>query len=162
MSDLPSRLLSGPVRPSILPPRDLTLVGAEGYSSRTFAAGAHVVGWKPPSTGTPEAYTVSLRRLEDLGGFRIPVPMALFHLESGATSVRMPAGLLQPGEHYVVLVRAVDVEGHSSSGKPFTLGESTNYSSAATLSGLLSIPAGESEVFTGLAAIPYLPPARTD
>ncbi|MFP2931141.1 hypothetical protein ACLESO_39295 [Pyxidicoccus sp. 3LG] len=141
VSNLPSRLLAGPVRPSLLPPRDLTLDGAEGYSSRAFAAGAHVVGWKPPSTGTPEAYTVSLRRLEDLGGFRIAIPTAQFYLEAGATSVRLPAGLLQPGEHYVVLVRAVEVEGHSASGKPFTLGESIDYSSAATLSGLLSIPA---------------------
>ncbi|MFP2931142.1 hypothetical protein ACLESO_39300 [Pyxidicoccus sp. 3LG] len=140
--DVASRLTAGPIVPRILPPRALTLDGTEAYSSRTLAAGAHVVGWQPPSSGAADAYVVVLRRrvFRD-DGFPTFSTEASLYVDGGATSVRLPADLLKPGERYYLTVRAVLAGGYDVSDKPLMLQDRLPYSEAAALSGLLTVPA---------------------
>ncbi|MCP3141566.1 hypothetical protein [Pyxidicoccus xibeiensis] len=140
--DVASRLTAGPIVPRILPPRALTLDGTEAYSSRALTPGAHVVGWQPPSSGAADAYMVILRRRGGRDdGFPTFLTEATLYVDGSATSLLLPAGLLQAGERYVLTVRAILADGYEVSDRPLMLNDRLPYSDAAALSGLLSVPA---------------------
>ncbi|NMO19324.1 fibronectin type III domain-containing protein [Pyxidicoccus fallax] len=142
VSDRVASLSDGPIVPLMRPPRALTLDGTEAYSARTVAPGAHVLSWQPPAAGTPNLYVVTLRRIDDLGdSTRVAVPALTFYVPANLTSVRMPAGHLEPGKHYFVSVRAVHAPGYDIARKPFVLAEQVTESGANTMSGLLTVPA---------------------
>jgi hypothetical protein len=143
VSDRPSVLAAGAIVPRIRPPRNLTLDGTEAYTARTVAAGAHVLAWQPPAAGTPDAYVVNLRRLDKQGNspFRFSMTVGNIYVDGSVTSARVPAGILQPGQLYYLTVRSVLADGYDVSAKPFSLGDRIVSSSAATLSGLLTVPA---------------------
>jgi hypothetical protein len=127
-----------PFVPSIQPPRELTLDGTEAYSSRHLSAGTHVLEWKPPPGANADAYVVTLLR-RAYGGPYGPttVTAARLYTDGSATSVRLPAGLLQPATLYYLTVAAVDVEGRVPP-RPLALFDAADYSEASALSGLLS------------------------
>lgn len=137
VSDRPAALSAGPIVPRVRPPLNLTLDGTQAYTARTIEAGAHVIAWQPPAIGTPNAYVVSLRRY-DSGPF---VPAGNIYLSGSATSVRLPPGLLQPGQHYYFTVRAVRADGYDVSSKPFDLGDQVVVSSGIAVSGVVSVAA---------------------
>ncbi|NMO19325.1 fibronectin type III domain-containing protein [Pyxidicoccus fallax] len=140
--DLTSRLAAGPIVPRIRPPRDLTLDGTVAYGSRSLAEGAHVLGWTPPSGRGADAYEVTLWRREMLSsGASTFVRVSTFYVDESATSVRLPPGLLQPGQHYYVTVGAVLAEGYDVSREPLRLNERAVYSEATAVSGLFSVTA---------------------
>lgn len=140
--DHASRLAAGPVTPRILPPRQLTLDGVEAYSSRPLSVGGHVVGWQPPSGGRADAYRVELRRLDRRAqGGRTAVVVARLYVDGSATSVRLPSGLLQAGQHYYLSVRAFQAEGYDVSEQPLTLDDRIVFGEASAVTGLLSVPA---------------------
>ncbi len=136
-----SQLAAGPIRPGVLPPRDLRVDGLEASSSRTLAAGGHVVSWQPPSQGTPDAYVLSLMLLHSEQEARYFLPEARLYVDGGATSVRLPSHLMQPGQRYALALEAVRSEGYAVSDRPLTLSNRLSVSRAQTLSGLLSLPA---------------------
>jgi hypothetical protein len=143
LSGRPSAIAASPVVPRIRPPRNFTLDGTEAYTARTLTPGAHVIAWQPPSSGVPDAYLVRLQRINRIEGssFRFLVTAGGIYLDGSATSARLPAGLLQPGQHYFLIVRAIQADGYSVSDKPLTLGDRIVTSEAGALSGLLTVPA---------------------
>lgn len=136
-----SQLAAGPIRPDVLPPRDLTVDGLEAYSARTLTAGSHMVSWQPPSQGTPDAYVLRLMFPFRDGEFLVPITEARFFVDGGTTSVRLPPGLMQPGQRYYLVLEAVRSEGYAVSDRPLALFNRLPISRAQTLSGLLSVPA---------------------
>ncbi|NMO19326.1 fibronectin type III domain-containing protein [Pyxidicoccus fallax] len=138
----PSDIGSGPIVPRIRPPLELTLDGTELYTSRTITSGGHVLAWRPPAAGTPNAYVVSLRRLMTDPNIANPyfVPAGFFYTRGSTTSVRLPSGLLQPGNTYFLTVRAVLAPGYDVSNKPFVIDDMVDYSAAHAMSGLLTVP----------------------
>ncbi|MCP3138713.1 hypothetical protein [Pyxidicoccus xibeiensis] len=141
VSDEASRFTGRPLRPGLLPPRELTLDGAEGYTARTFTTGAHVIGWRHPAAGAPDAYRVRVRQMRGDAEFRTTVTAFGFYLDGDATSVRLPADVLQPGQYYFIDVGAIRAEGYDPTGKPFLISDVVTQSTAATVSGLLTVPA---------------------
>lgn len=141
-SDQVSAFAVGPLVPRIRPPRQLTLDGTAAYTARTLEPGSHVLAWQPPAARVPDAYTVNLRRLDKLEDttFRFAVPVGSFYVDGSITSIRLPAGILQPGQFYYLTVRSILAEGYDVSRKPFSLGDRIVVSGANTLSGLLTVP----------------------
>ncbi|MCY1016213.1 hypothetical protein [Pyxidicoccus sp. MSG2] len=141
VQDRPARLAGGPLLPRIQPPRQLTIDGTEAYSSRTLEAGAHVIGWEQPSDGAPDVYLLRLQRLDlDDPGSPFPIPTLQLYVDGGATSVRLPPGVLQPGSHYSLTVESVVSEGYAVGKRPLMLNDRFSISRAAALCGLLSVP----------------------
>jgi hypothetical protein len=141
INDTLSQLAARPIRPRVLPPRGLGVDGMEASSSRTLAAGGHVVSWQPPSQGVPDAYVLSVMKLYREQGTPFFLSSARLYVEGSATSIRLPSHLMQPGERYYLALEAVRSEGYAVSDKPLTLADRVSASRAQTVSGLLSIPA---------------------
>jgi hypothetical protein len=134
----PASTLSGtPILPRIRPPRGLTLDGATAYDPRTVSADSHVLAWQEPSTGAPaDAYVVRVVRLGAPDDERITV-----YLSGRTPSVRLPPGILQPGQRYYFDVRAVLAEGIDVSSHPFMLDNPLRSSIASAVSGVVTVQA---------------------
>ncbi|QSQ19603.1 hypothetical protein JY651_30350 [Pyxidicoccus parkwayensis] len=140
VQDRPGNLSGRPLLPRIQPPRGLTLDGTEAYSSRVVDDGAHVIGWQSPEGGAPDVYLLRLQRidLEDPTHPQ-PVPVAQFYVDGDATSVRLPAEFMEPGNHYSLTVEAVVSDGYAVWNRPLMLNDRYIVSRAAALCGLLSV-----------------------
>jgi hypothetical protein len=143
VSDRPAVLGGQPITPRVRPPRGLTVDGTPAYSARSLSPGSHVIAWQPPASGTPTIYSVGLRRLDlfSENSPRFAVTVASFLVSGSNTTLRLPAGLVEPGKHYYVTVRAILAGSYDFARKPFTLADQIDASSGTAVSGLLSIPA---------------------
>lgn len=142
VQDRPSKLAGQPLRPRIQPPRALTIDGAEAYRSRTLEVGSHVIGWRHPTGGAPDVYLLRLQRIDlDDPASPFPVPVVQLYVDGSATSVRLPSGYLEPGNHYSLSVEAVVSEGYAAWKRPMQLNDRFVVSRAAAMCGLLSVPA---------------------
>jgi hypothetical protein len=134
----PASTLSGtPILPRIRPPRGLTLDGAAAYDPRTVSAASHALAWQEPSTGAPaDAYVVRVMRLGTFDDESIT-----FYLSGKTPFVRLPPGILQPGQRYYFDVRAVLAEGSDVSSQPFMLENPLRSSVASAVSGVVTVQA---------------------
>jgi hypothetical protein len=132
---------TGPIVPRILPPRSLRLDGTECYNARTVSTGAHVIEWQPPPGASASAYVVTLLRRDTTEGSGFIVEIdSRFQTDGSATSLQLPAGLLQPNKQYAFTVRAVLAEGYVPD-RPLMLNDLPEYSYADGLSGPLTTSA---------------------
>jgi hypothetical protein len=113
----PASELSGkPLQPTLGLPQDIRVAGkSTPYDQVTAAVGeTPTITWSAPSLGTPDGYRVDVIDLTDgpskNGAYTLTYNVASFFLTT--PSVRLPAGLLQPGRFYYVQVSAQTRDDH--------------------------------------------------
>lgn len=140
--DHASNLTAGPIVPRIRPPRELALDGTPAYGPRTLSLADHTVSWAPPASGVPDAYRLSVRRLEPLSNTQlVAFAWGSISVDGRSTSAVLPSRLLEPGRHYVLVVEAIRAEGYDVSDRPLMLIDRAVVSRAPAVTGVLSVPA---------------------
>lgn len=135
--DQPSALTAGPVRPRVGSPRGLTVDGADAFTGLSITPGPHVIQWQPPASGAPNAYVVYLYQLR--ASPRAVQSAASFYMSGDTTSVRLPAGILQSGAYYHLIVAAIVAPTYDAVNRPFTLADAVSFGSAEAFSGVLTV-----------------------
>ncbi len=125
--------VSGPVTamagatlaPTLGPPLEVT-VGDKPASGNVSGVGVTpTVRWSPPSLGKPAIYTVTLRRIDPMGGLTRTV--ASFWTRE--TSLTLPPGLMSPGSFYYL---RVGTGGQWNPQSPFKGGNTSAFAAAVT------------------------------
>jgi hypothetical protein len=135
-------LVAGAIVPRISPPRGLAIDGQDAYVARGLE-GSPVVSWTQPELGTPSLYMLRLVRYDapSPGSTQTRVVIATrFFLPGSARSVRLPAGILQPGKDYTVQLVAHTSPGVDLSSAPLVVGNRLPLYSATTVSAVLTTP----------------------
>jgi hypothetical protein len=120
-------LAKGPVSPRLGAPQHLRIGGQDGFSAVTGVGLTPEIQWSAPALGAPDAYAISVRRLEaDQPAQRVA------RIVTTRTSVVIPPGILSAGVSYVLVVTAKT--GYDPA-RPNISG--ATYATADALSGLL-------------------------
>lgn len=121
-------LAGEPVTPRIGSPQHLQIGGQDGSGAVSGVGLTPEIQWSPPTLGKPDAYAVSVRRLEANKSIK-----RVARLVTTGTSVVIPPGILIAGGSYVLVVTART--GYDPA-RPNISG--TTYATADALSGLLT------------------------
>ena len=135
--DQPSVLAAAPIRPRVGSPRGLTVDGADAFTGLSITPGSHVIQWQPPASGAPDAYTVYLYQLR--ASPRGTLLSTSFYMGGDTTSIRLPAGILQSGAYYHLIVAAFVAPAYDAVNRPFNLVDTLPRSSAEAFSGVLTV-----------------------
>ena len=138
VGDTAAALSARPIEPKVLPPRNLRLDGEDASVSGPLALGSHLLSWEHPAAGPPQAYRLTVYQYTVRNGIAQRTTAARFSLNGRFTSLLLQPDLLQPGSHYVFFLNAIaspeyTVEDQNTLWRP-------PYSTASTLSGMLSTP----------------------
>jgi hypothetical protein len=125
VSGPPSEMLDAALKPSLGPPLDVTIADKPTSGTIDGVGAAPTVRWSPPSLGTPAIYTVTIRRLDPMGGLTRTV--ASFW--TNETSLAIPPGLMAPGAFYYV---RVGTGGQWNPKSPFKRGNTSAFAAAVT------------------------------
>lgn len=137
-ADYLENLVAAPIVPKLTPVRALAIDGLSATTQRGVSNTSPTISWQPPATGAPNAYRVSLQRLNTSN--YILMPQAHFLLPGTASEVRIPTGLLASNATYAVKVTALDSPNSEVTCKPFTLFQDLPYHVADTLSSFFTTP----------------------
>lgn len=106
-----ARIVPGPgaIVPVLSPVLDLRVNGQDGYVPATAVGESPLLSWAPPAVGSAAWYSVRLVRVHAEGTMTMVDPPTHLFITS-ETSVRLPPGILLPGEGYVFRVEAHDTD----------------------------------------------------
>jgi hypothetical protein len=102
-------LALAPIVPKLGLVRDLTVNGVEvpPDSSLSGVGVNPTIGFTAPKFGAPDAYTITIRTIDDIDGVDGPVlRRSLGSIRTEFTEVTIPDGYLEPGGHYYIQVTA--------------------------------------------------------
>jgi hypothetical protein len=108
-------------------PRDVRINGQSASGNLSGVGTTPLVSWLAPTVGTVTRYNVRLNRLFLSGGLVQRVTQASFYTPQ--TQLRIPPGLLLPGETYFLQVYAYSEPGYDNT-KPY-LGTATSHFATA-------------------------------
>ena len=134
LADVSGRVLE----PRISPPREVVADGQPAQGEAPLEVSARLrVTWKAPELGSPSLYWASVYRLRpDVSDATRTARAAVAHVLTQRAELQLPAGLLQLGESYVVVVRAwsVPAVAHRLADEPlvFHTATDTAWAAAAT------------------------------
>ena len=97
--------VAGPIGPAIGTPRSPLVAAKNAFAPQSGVGRQPLLAWTAPSLGTPTEYIVTLRRLDTVGGatvFTDVLEAKIF----GATSFRVPPGMLAMGSSYFATISA--------------------------------------------------------
>jgi hypothetical protein len=130
-----SDLVSSPVRPRISLPRAFQVEGTPATTPRILGSATPLVSWEPPALGTVTGYTLQISRFNTATNSLTNV--ARIYMGPEERSVRLPSGLLVPGNDYVLRLTAQHMPGVRTERGWFTLVVPS--ASATTNSALLTL-----------------------
>ncbi|MBN1208767.1 MAG: hypothetical protein JXB05_28150 [Myxococcaceae bacterium] len=136
-----SAFASRPVQARLSPPTKLQVDGANAQEERVLASLMPVFTWDPPAVGTADAYELRIFRL----GTPPSAPDVL-RAETVATfltaqrQVRVPPGVLQAQQAYVVRISALRTPGVDLTRTPYRLDSLVDTSLAEAITSVLSTP----------------------
>ncbi len=91
---------TGPILPGVSMVTSPTIAGSSAFSSQTGVGLTPAIAWGAPVTGTPTSYRVVVEQVVSAAS---PVPISVAaEFVTTATSVAVPAGILQVGSSYAV------------------------------------------------------------
>ena len=123
-----------PLVPMLSPPLTPKIDGLDFLSDQTVSL-TPTITWNAPTMGTPDSYRVTII---DFGSSGTPARLAqTWTFLTTDTSVMVPAGLLQAGDPFVVILAANSSPGASFASAPFR--HTSEYSSAMVGSGLMTV-----------------------
>lgn len=107
-----------PIEPLVTPPRAPQLDGHDLFTDLAGTGTTPTLSWSPPLAGRADAYVITVHQWFVLYQNTTLTPIATLIVPGDVTSVRLPARLLETGEHYVLQIVAVsqpglDVRRHS-------------------------------------------------
>jgi hypothetical protein len=131
---------SRPVEARLSPPTQLQVDGAPAQDERTLGSLTPVFTWEPPSLGTADAYELRIFRLSasPAGDFVQAETVATFL--TAQRRVRVPPGVLQSKQAYVVRIGAMRTPGMDLTRTPYQADALVDTSLAEALSSVLSTP----------------------
>jgi hypothetical protein len=122
----------GPILPRLTPVRSITVNGQAGFGTLTGVGLTPTVAWTLPAISPgPPTYRVSVRRL-DLGFGSITRPVIVATGWTANTSFQIPAGILEAGRQYVIVVSASWEPGIVHESQPFRAKLPSLWSSSVT------------------------------
>jgi hypothetical protein len=134
-----SQASGAPLAPTIGLARSVTVAGqAAPVDKITSGVGVMpTIAFQPPSIGKPDAYQILVMQLDGLtaSAFGTIFPSVVASIFTTATSVTIPAGVLQSGKHYYFRVRAIAAPGFDLA-KPFAY--QTTSASSQTYTGVVT------------------------
>ncbi len=95
----PLSAFKGAIGPRLSPPRAIRVGGVDGSSTGVLPSLEPVIEWSAPSIGVPDSYRVAVYRIQAILPFVVGI-------ETHATRLRIPPGVLLPKEQYVFKVDA--------------------------------------------------------
>jgi hypothetical protein len=128
-------ITSAPVRPQLSLPQDFRVDGLPATTARLMGTTTPMVTWGPSTLGLPTRYTLQVLRLTDSNRL---TNVARIHIGYNFKNVRLPFGLLTPGNTYVLRLTAR--RGPEGMLEQPLLQYVTPYATASTVSGLLTVP----------------------
>jgi hypothetical protein len=128
--------LPGTLAPLISPARDLHVGGMAAQNDVTGIGLSPELSWGPPAQGTVSGYIVNLLHLTMTPPSTkyLGQPAATFYTMT--TSLTIPPGILQQGEHYYVRLDSYATPGFDLGTHPYRM--PLPYASASLVSGVLS------------------------
>jgi len=137
-----SAFSAGPVAPRISPALELTVDGAAGQRNQALVSLTPRLAWRPPLLGTASAYDVLVYRLRAVGS----TTSATLETDvfTAATAVTLPPGVLQPGQQYVFVVKALLTPGVDYGRRPYVWDALNDTAAADAMTGVLSAPGSSS------------------
>jgi hypothetical protein len=132
---------SRPVEARLSPPTRLQVDGRDAQQEQDLASRTPLLSWDVPTVGTADAYDVRIFRL-----YKTPDAPDFTRTETVATlltaqrQVRVPPGVLQPGEAYAVRIGAMRTPGVDLTRSPFRLNTLVDYAVAEALTSVLHAP----------------------
>ncbi|MFL5310808.1 MAG: hypothetical protein ACJ79H_10190 [Myxococcales bacterium] len=133
-SDLPvSALAAGPIVPVLSPPKTPRVNGNDAFAARTDVGLQPTISWSAPTLGAPTSYTVEVlpATLElpcTVAGQTVGVT-ATVH---GATSFKVPPGMLKPGISYRATITAFQAPWDTQDAGPFRTGAPSHFAQCVT------------------------------
>ncbi|GEN05767.1 hypothetical protein SAMN05443572_101685 [Myxococcus fulvus] len=104
--DALDNLIAGPLVPKLSPPRAFTIDGVPASVPRRVGTASPVLEWAPPEFGAPNAYHVSIHRVDP--DFGLALTWWSIYMPGSITQVRLPPDILEPGTTYIATVSAMD------------------------------------------------------
>ncbi len=107
--DLAQHASAQPIEPMLSPPRALKLDGIDAYAAagRVVLTPTPTLSWSAPAKGTPSRYLVSITKLTVRGpGYNSLGREFVASLVTAETSLRVPPGILTPGDIFTFKVTA--------------------------------------------------------
>lgn len=101
--DVAGGLSGGPITPRLGPVENPTINGMDATQPIANAGTTPVLAWQPPTLGTAELYRVLLRRVAPPS----PVGAQIAVFMTPGTTLRIPDGLLAPGDSYFFEIDAL-------------------------------------------------------
>jgi hypothetical protein len=107
-----------PLRPLVSPPRAPTINGLDLFTDHDGVGVTPTIAWQKPSLGQPTAYIINIERWELQSTYGNLLPVMSLIVPGDVTSIRVPARVLESGEHYLLQIDAMyqagqDVRVHS-------------------------------------------------
>jgi len=122
------------IAPRLSPVREPRIAGAPLDAPRDGVGTSPNVTWQPPEIGTATGYRVAVYALDasplGVNATRIAT------LQTTATSLQIPTGVLSPGGSYVLAITAVASDGADLAAQPFSA--SLPYASADHVSATIT------------------------
>ena len=116
------------------PPRAPTINGLDLFTDHDGVGVTPTIAWQKPSVGQPTAYVINIDHweLDSFSGGLSPVVSLI--VPGDVTSVRVPARVLESGEHYMMQIDAM-----------YQAGQDVRLHSLNTV----GVPSGTASVITG-------------
>jgi hypothetical protein len=136
-----SAFASRPVQARLSPPTKLEVDGANAQEARALASLTPVFTWEPPTVGTADAYELRIFKLSTT-----PSAPDVLRAETVATfltaqrQVRVPPGVLQARQAYVVRISALRTPGVDLTRTPYRLDSLVDTSLAEVITSVLTTP----------------------
>jgi len=119
-----------PIVPILTPPRNPAINGLDAFQDRSGVGTTPTLSWTAPTVGLPSHYALYIFRLVAAGTGTTWEYTA--YLQTGATSVTVPPGILEAGKSYFALLWAEQVPNDDFEAAPFHLSTTITRASAVT------------------------------
>lgn len=111
-----------PIVPRVGPVRALTVAGADAWGNLSGVGVTPLLAWSPPEFGEPTEYLIEIIHLTKAAMTPTTEAETIALLRTTMPRIRVPPGLLEPGEAYVFSVLAWWGEGEDVERAPFRTG----------------------------------------
>ncbi|MDC0714593.1 hypothetical protein POL68_39460 [Stigmatella sp. ncwal1] len=133
--------LSRPVEARLSPPTRLQVDGRDAQQEHDLTSRTPLLTWEAPSVGTANVYDVRIFRLyKESGEPDFTYTETVATLLTAQRQVRIPPGVLQPEQAYVVRIGAMLTPGVDLTRSPYQLNTLVDYAVAETLTSVLHAP----------------------
>jgi hypothetical protein len=98
---------SHPIVPIVTPPLAPMIEGMDLFADHDGVGLTPMISWSPPAHGTPVAYVLTVEHWEIQIGNVDFANVATLIVPGDVTTIRMPARMLDAGEHYALRIAAI-------------------------------------------------------